>query len=482
MRSISLSPLLTLAVSLVATVAFAQNDKPTTPPTTNKTEQNQPYGYPESAPAEPRYPGIPPTGGRVETTIGPFEARFYGTLLINFSTSDSLIVGQDLPLWPIAGSAVVTFPDGTTQHANQIHDSIFTARQSILGFTLNPANPSEDTWQPSGLLEFDFFGSRPVDTLQPQARVFNQPRLRLAYFQLQKGGLKFVAGQDRIIIAPLDPVSLSHVAAPLAATAGDLWGWLPQVRVDYTAKKGDTSALFQFGILRPLFGDPRLASLPTPIPSEFPTVGGAVDATFSGYGERSSQPFYQTRIAVSHPLHSSTATVGAGLHYGRERVGAQRTLDSWAFALDWSVPVLSRLTFRGEAYAGSDLVPFQGGILQGVAVLQGATGAVQQINKIGDGGGWGELIMPITTDNKNVFYLGASTDDPKDRNLLPGSGRAKNSMAWASYFRKLTKETTLALEYSNWQFRTRAFVAGQPGPKLPTGRANVFSVSLAYQF
>jgi hypothetical protein len=30
-----------------------------------------------------------------------------------------------------------------------------------------------------------------------------------------------------MILAPLDPVSLSHVGVPLGATAGDLWGWFP---------------------------------------------------------------------------------------------------------------------------------------------------------------------------------------------------------------------------------------------------------------
>lgn len=431
--------------------------------------QQQPY--PEQ---KPLYPGAPPTKRKIEGTMGPLKLGFYGTLVLNISVSDSSELGQDVPLWALPGSVPVGFPDGTTRPAGTIHDLIFSARQSVFGFTFNPANPSPDGWNPSGVVEFDFFGARPLDTVQPQGRILNQPRLRLAYFQLEKGIWKFVAGQDKIIIAPLDPISLSHIGVPLGATAGNLWGWLPQVRLDVTQKFGETSTLFQFGVLRPQFADPRLNDLPAP-------AGSAVDATSSGLGERATNPFYQARFAVSHPRAGSTATLGIAGHYGRERVGAQRVLDSWAFAFDYDVPLHSRLILRGEGFVGSNLVPFQGGVLQGVAAVP-ATPPFQRINRIGAGGGWGELTVRATEDNKNIFYLGGGTDDPRDRQLLPGTTRSKNTFAWASYFRKLTNDVTLALEWSNWQFRTKTFGFTQQPLKGPSGRGNVFDLSLAYQF
>ena len=214
---------------------------------------------------------------------------------------------------------------------------------------------------PSALVEFDFFGTRPVDSFVPQSRVLNQPRLRLAYFQIQKGDFKIVAGQDKMILAPLDPISLSHVAVPLGYTAGDLFAWLPQVRLDLTHKFGETTTLFQVGVLRPSFQDPRLA--------DQPAVGTSVDGTTSGFGERHSQPFYQARLAVSHPLQGSTATVGVSGHYGEEKIGATRKASSWAFAFDLRIPIQSHVIFRGEGYVGSNLVPFGGGVLQGVSAL-----------------------------------------------------------------------------------------------------------------
>jgi hypothetical protein len=349
-----------------------------------------------------------------------------------------------------------------------VHDTIFTARQSILGFMVKPATVDTANWSPSGKVEFDFFGTRPVDNFLPQGRVLNQPRLRFAYFQFAKQDLKITAGQDKAIFAPLDPVSLSHVAIPLGSTAGNLWAWLPQVRVDATHKFGNSSALFQFGLLRPQFADGRLG--------DTPGVGTSIEGA-PGLGERSSHPFYQSRVALSHEMNGSTATVGAAGHYGRERVGATRTMDSWGFAIDYSIPLHSRIRWRGENFVGSNLIPFSGGILQGVGFV-----APSQFSRIGAGGGWTELIIKATEDNRNVFYVGVGDDDPRDRHLVQGSTRSRNAFAWASYFRKVSDDVTVAFEWSNWQFKTRGLTAGVAGPQGPSGTANVFNLALAYQF
>jgi hypothetical protein len=105
-----------------------------------------------------------------------------------------------------------------------------------------------------------------------------------------------------------------------------------------------------------------------------------------------------------------------------------------------------------------------------------------QFNKIGAGGGWGELTVKLTKDNNNIIYAGAGTDDPKDADLLPSSGRSKNTFAWASYCHKVTTNVTAALEWSNWQFKTRNFTAGVPSTNGNAGRGNVFNLAFAYQF
>lgn len=181
-------------------------------------------------------------------------------------------------------------------------------------------------------------------------------------------------------------------------------------------------------------------------------------------------------------MSGSKLTVGASGHYGRERVGAGTLLDSWAFAIDYTVPLHRRLIWRGENFVGSNLAPFQGGIVQGLSFVAPAGTTPAQFKRIGAGGGWTELIIKATGDSKNVFYLGVGEDDPRDRHLLAGTTRSRNAMAWSSYFRKLNDNVTVGLEWSNWQFKTRGIAAGVAGPQGASGSANVFNLALAYQF
>jgi len=436
---------------------------------------NQAGAYPTSTPTTAQagtYPtkesGSSSQQPTLQTTQGPVKVGVYGTLLLNLSASDSTVAGGDVPLWAAGGVGNVTFPDGSV---GRTHDLYITARQTIIGFKIDPSSPTTGSWSPSAVVEMDFFGSRPNDTLLPDDKVFNEPRLRLAYFQLANGNWKIVAGQDNAIIAPLDPISLSHVGVPLGATAGNLWARLPQLRVEKMQNIGEkTSALFQFGILRPEFGDRRL--------SDTPAAGNSLDTASAG--TRSSMPFYQARAALSHPMFGTTATIGAGVHYGREVIGVSRGRDSWAFALDFHVPLQTRVILRGEAYAGSNLIPFMGGVDQGVSAIPAAQ-PFTRINKIGDAGGWGELTFRLTTDDKNHFYVGAGTDDPVRHDLLQGSTFARNTFYWASYFHRMSNHVTLALEWSNWQFRTVTFTGNTSG-KGPYSRANVFSTAFAYSF
>ena len=87
---------------------------------------------------------------------------------------------------------------------------------------------------------------------------------------------------------------------------------------------------------------------------------------------------------------------------------------------------------------------------------------------------------------KDTLYFGAGVDDPKNSNLLPGTARSKNEFLWASYFRKITKDVTAAVEWSYWDFQTITFVANQPTrrfePRVHVGTADVFNISFAYQF
>ena len=57
---------------------------------------------------QPQYPGIGPTGDKLEAEMGAFKLRLYGTLLLNAAITTAPIFGQDVPLWtfPNTGTGV----------------------------------------------------------------------------------------------------------------------------------------------------------------------------------------------------------------------------------------------------------------------------------------------------------------------------------------------------------------------------------------
>src|SRR5262245_36475780 len=91
---------------------------------------------------QPSYPGIPPSQGKLETTFESYNLRVYGTVLLNMSTSDTPTVGGDVALWATPGNVRTTFVDGTSKRVDDIHDTIFTGRQSVFGFMVKPASLS----------------------------------------------------------------------------------------------------------------------------------------------------------------------------------------------------------------------------------------------------------------------------------------------------------------------------------------------------
>ncbi len=127
----------------------------------------------------------------------------------------------------------------------------------------------------TGVLEGDFFGGYPTVGIGDNMGVF---RLRLANARLDwtKGSL--VVGQDWMIFAPVNPLSISSAGIPLFAAAGNPWSRLPQVRGEWKTKK----VLLQGGLLAPQTGDFNSAFFYQP-----------------GSGALSETPFLQGRAAVT---------------------------------------------------------------------------------------------------------------------------------------------------------------------------------------
>ncbi len=244
-------------------------------------------------------------------------------------------------------------------------------------------------------------------------------RLRTGTVRLDWTNTSIVAGQDRLFFSPLAPTSLATLAVPALAYAGDLWAWMPQVRIEHRVVLSDVSSLsFQGGILDDLTGD-----FPPEPYYRYPT-----------WGEQSGQPAYAVRVSWTHRMFGQDLTVGAGGFYGRQDWGFSRGVDGWAGTADLTLPVGKRLEFTGAFYRGRAVAGLGGGIGQSV-LLNGAFGnPATTFRGLDSMGGWAQLKYKIKSnfevntalgmDNPfagelrqfsvNTIYPGAYT-----RNLVP---------------------------------------------------------------
>ncbi|MHB8481879.1 MAG: hypothetical protein ACYDBV_03960 [Nitrospiria bacterium] len=361
-----------------------------------------------------------------------------GFILSNTYYNDSGVNNTDIP----------NFATSDSKPAASIGTFGGTVRQSRL--TLKASGPKLDdvlgSAKTSAVLEVDFLGEFPNSTF---AGAQPQPRLRLAYAKMDWSNTSLTAGQDWIILAPLNPTSLAHQAIAPLSSSGNLWNRMPQIRVDQNIYlDGFGKLLLTAGILRPIAGDNW-------------TNGGAQQLDISGSGEQTTHPFYQGRIALSVNVLNQPATLGLSGHYGNENTTIGTTLETSAGALDLTLP-LGPVTLTGEAFTGKNLDQFLGGVLQGV---NPAT-----LGEISSKGGWSQIsFTPFPAINLNLAY---GIDQPEIAQLNNGD-RSKNQTLTANLIWKLGPRLSSGIEYNNIKTDYK---------NLSSGEDNYYNLAVIYYF
>src|SRR6202041_351402 len=195
-----------------------------------------------------------------------YRVRLSGIVLMNLVSNQGVVDSVDLPMLAYARPAG---DSGGSFGA--------TLRQSEIGFeTFGPNVAGAKT---RADLQLDFAGGFPA---VPNGINSGIVRLRTATMRMDWTNTSVVVGQDAIFFSPNSPTSFASLAIPALSYAGNLWSWVPQIRVEHRIELGETSnLLFQAGILDPVSG-------------ESPESGSYRGA---GPGEASRQPAYGTRIA-----------------------------------------------------------------------------------------------------------------------------------------------------------------------------------------
>ena len=364
----------------------------------------------------------------------PVKLDLYGVILGNTYWNSNGLFGSDVPLWAVAPAD------------SRAEDEEFgmTARQTRFGFRLKA--PDVGSAKLSGVMEMDFFGGFPASG---QAASFVDMRLRMAFVKLEWESTSFVAGQDWIILAPLNPTTLSHFAVAGLASSGNLWLRYPQLRVDHVSAIGTGKLGITAGILRPVGG------------SDTPDGGSLID--LGGAGERSGIPFTQARLFYSRQLNEKPLTLGFSAHYGKEeyKLGATATetdIDTWAVAGDFQVPIGNIVQLQGEFFSGSNLDSFQGGVNQGFSLNGASFPDSNTIQPIDSSGGWIQLLFTPQIGRDITFYIAYGIDNPDDADLTIGQ-RAENETIMAGFIYKLSKYFQTGFEYN--RITTKYFSAGE---------------------
>jgi hypothetical protein len=305
------------------------------------------------------------------------EASVHGLVLMNaFHTTDN-VNNSDVPQFAIP--ATPTGPEASTSSA--------TVRQSrITVFALVPEFAGGAI---KGELDVDFFGGQQPST---GGRTFPLLRVRRAVAELTWNRVALLVGQESPPIAAVSPSSLASIGFPDFAGAGNLWLWIPQIRLsgDFAPAGGGLRIGAEVAALAPTSGEPQ-----------------ATFVTQPDIAERSGRPFLQGRVRARWGESERQGEVSAGGHYGWILDASGGRVPSKAVAVSIWTPIGSKLELRAEGFTGQALAGLGGGGIGQNMVRDGVP--------VRAAGGWAQL--NLRPSGQWEIGGGAGIDNPDDEDL-----------------------------------------------------------------
>ena len=312
-----------------------------------------------------------------------------------------------------------------------------TANQTRVGLRLS-GEPSDD-FRYGGVVEADFYSGIGADNSP-------SPRLRLANltFEWPRVGFGVLAGQAADVISPLYPTTVNY---SVAWWQGNIGFRRPQLRLTQSLKPAeDVEFKLEVAATRTIASTPftPMDFLGDPgADAGYPTAQGRVSVTFPGIGKR-------------------PVTLGVSGHWGRIEHDLTLTngndklfFASWSGNVDLSLPINRWLSIQGEAYIGSNLGAYVGGIGQGISV--------PLLKPIEDGGGW--VAVSLAPWKLWSFNFGYGIDRVDRGDLAPNPDpmkdpRASNQMYFGNVFYSLNARIQLALEVMHMRTTYKSVAAG----------------------
>jgi hypothetical protein len=314
------------------------------------------------------------------------EVSLSALILMNGFYTSAKTNNSDLPQFAVPRNAGDSFPTdgaGATVRQTRVRANAFASGVAGGDFTAE--------------LDVDFWGGQ-----QPSngGRTFPLLRIRRAWAQLGWDRFRVLAGQEAPLIVELNPASLGSLGLSALSGSGNLWLWIPQLRLSADlAGRTQTRLALEAAILAP-----------TGYVAQGPFV------TQPDRAEQSNRPYLQSRLRLRWGEGATAGQVSIGGHLGWLSTTGDSLLLSRGAAALLQLPVGRKVELRGEAFTGQALAGLGGGAI-------GQNLGPNDV-PVRTRGGWGQLLLRPS----GGWELGASygVDDPKDADLDVLTQRLRN--------------------------------------------------------
>ena len=351
-----------------------------------------------------------------------FPIRLTGMALFNAFENSKQSGGADYP------SVASTAGPG---HAGA------TVRQSIVGLEFRGP---QALWggQVHGSVYVDFFsGSLPLS---------QTVRLRTGSIEVDWATRNVMAGLEKPIFNPREPSSLAQVGISPLTGAGNLWLWIPQVRVEQ-----DFTWAHQMG-LRAQMGVVQTRE-----------VGAYAGSATAGNVE-ASRPGLEGRFEVFHKIDDERRIeIASGFHESTTHVNGF-SVPSQVWSLDWFANPVRRVELTGAFYRGENVAHLGAGYRQGFGLYP------NEVEAVHSQGGWAQVTIHALP--RLDFHLFSGQQDDRNFDLAAGN-IGKNLMFGGNLYFRIAPNVLLGPEVS--QVRTVYLSQG-------TRINNHYDLALAYLF
>jgi hypothetical protein len=292
-----------------------------------------------------------------------FPIVLSGMMLVNAFVNSRQNGGSD---YPTAASAT----PGTDRAGA-------TVRQSIIGLEYNG---------PQTFLGGAVHGAVFMDFYQGPTPLQQWIRLRTATIQMDWKTRHIKLGVDKPIFNPRDPDSLAQVGVSPLTGAGNLWLWMPQIRLEQDLSLGASSGVnAQIGAVETHEANPYGGEAP----------GVKIEA---------ARPGLEGRVMVWHKLDENRRLeIAAGFHLSTTHA-AGLSIPSNLVSIDWFFNPWRRVEFSGAFFSGQNVANLgTGAINQGYYIEYNSAQAIDST------GGWGQVT--IHTIRRLDFHLFTGQQD-----------------------------------------------------------------------